>query len=227
MDPKEPQSIENAKIDILFKKYAKEQNIRENFSWPWTGVKIIFLIVVLFLSHHLFLSRQIHFGEITSLVGLHHAWIMPIHEGGHVVLLPLAFLPSMGNFNKLLITLGGSGAQIILPLCILIFYFKKKKYLVCLFALWWIGLNLVDVSMYMERAVDKKGIYLSLLGNIDENPAENDWSYIFKTLGILDYYSYLASFTYWLGDLVMLISMAIYIYYCIYWPWKSFSNLSD
>lgn len=94
-----------------------------------------------------------------------------IHEGGHA----LFFL-----FGRTLTILGGSFWQVAFPLLSFIIAVRKSSHFVAPFALFWVGTNMMDVSLYMRDAPVRR---LPLLGG---HKAGHDWWNLFREWGILD-----------------------------------------
>lgn len=94
-----------------------------------------------------------------------------IHEGGHA----LFFL-----FGRTLTLLGGSFWQIAFPLLSFIIAVRKGSHFVAPFALFWVGTNMMDVSLYMRDAPVRQ---LPLLGG---HKAGHDWWNLFRQWDMLD-----------------------------------------
>ena len=72
-----------------------------------------------------------------------HGINLAIHETGHFVFLP---------FGETMSFLGGSLFQVLLPLVFVGYFLKERDPFAAGVALWWVGLNLWDVSPYIADA---------------------------------------------------------------------------
>ncbi|HEU4400875.1 MAG TPA: hypothetical protein VFT43_02100 [Candidatus Polarisedimenticolia bacterium] len=114
---------------------------------------------------------------------------LAFHEAGHIVFSP---------FGETLHILGGTLLQIFVPL-ILVGYFllKRAPYSAALCG-WWVGENLVNISVYMADARDLR---LPLVGG-----GEQDWTQLFYQFGLLgaDAVAAVSKGTHHLGVVLML-----------------------
>ena len=95
-------------------------------------------------------------------------WInLFIHEGGHGI---------FQIFGQFIYMLGGSLMQIILPAAA-VFVFLRSGMGTLPFTLFWLGENIVNVSVYMSDAPFRR---LPLISKY----ATHDWGYITDTLGV-------------------------------------------
>jgi len=125
------------------------------------------------------------------------------HEAGHTIFF------FVGDF---LHTLAGSAFQIFIP-CVLALYFFvfRKEYFSASLLLFWVGQNIINVSIYMSDAVTQT---LPLLGG---EAVIHDWNYIFSTLGILNYTSTLSHISYNMGIWTIIVAGGL----CFYFSFKS------
>ena len=120
---------------------------------------------------------------------------LAFHEAGHLFLAPFG---TTAHF------LGGTLGQLAVPL-LLGWYFlvvRPTRPLGAAFCAWWLGENLVDISVYMADARD---LALPLVGGGD-----HDWNELFYRFGLLgeDSVRAMATGTHRLGTLVMLFGIA-------------------
>jgi hypothetical protein len=125
-----------------------------------------------------------------------------IHEAGHAI---FAFF---GDFIHVLM---GSGFQTLFPAVFVGYFALKKAWYSASIVLMWVGINLVNVSVY---AGDAQRMQLPLLGN-----GEHDWNWIFSQLGVLQYTDSIASMIYLLGVVVLVVACSGALYYA----WQDFS----
>lgn len=110
------------------------------------------------------------------------AWIhlpnLIFHEAGHVVFMP---------FGELMMILGGSLMQVIVPGTILyVFMMREYDPYAASIAFWWLGQNLTDVALYISDASARS---LPLIGGMSEEA--HDWGNILTMTWLLRYDSLL------------------------------------
>ena len=119
---------------------------------------------------------------------------LAFHEAGHVFLRP---------FGHIVHVLGGTIFQVGIP-ALLIWYFvaRRSDAFASACCLWWVGENLVNVSVYMADARD---LMLPLVGG-----GEHDWNELFFRFGVLTEPSVqaISAGTRAAGVLVMLLGLA-------------------
>src|SRR2546422_10034560 len=74
-----------------------------------------------------------------------HVISIPFHEAGHVIFAP---------FGDLMMSLGGSLNQILIPVVCLVAFLTAKNFnpFAAAVMLWWAGQNFVDVAIYINDA---------------------------------------------------------------------------
>ena len=108
---------------------------------------------------------------------------LPLHEGGHVIFM---------FFGKTLHALGGSFWQIAFPLLWFIIALGQKSQ-VAPFPLFWVGENMMDVSLYIRDAPVR---VLPLLGG---RRSGHDWYYLLSQWDLLDSADMLADLMFYTG----------------------------
>jgi hypothetical protein len=108
---------------------------------------------------------------------------LPLHEGGHFLFMFL---------GRTLYVLGGSFWQIMFPLLWFIIALRQRSQ-VFPFALFWVGENMMDVSLYIR---DAPGRMLPLLGG---DKSGHDWHYLLSKWGAMDSAGTLADIMYYGG----------------------------
>ncbi len=97
------------------------------------------------------------------------SWIdLFIHEAGHLF---------FGVFGRFMNILGGSVMQLLIPLVSVVVLFRTTR-LISTFALFWLGENFVNVSIYVRDATRMK---LRLISPA----ATHDWNYLLGQLNLL------------------------------------------
>lgn len=121
------------------------------------------------------------------------------HEAGHVIFMP---------FGSFLHALGGSLTQILIPLlCSLYFFFQGQNFSGSL-VLFWVGQNLINVSVYVSDAIKMQ---LPLLGG---DNVIHDWNYLLIYIGKLRYAEEIGTTFFVLGILVLLLAAILSLRYC-------------
>ena len=105
---------------------------------------------------------------------LHHV-SLPFHEAGHVLFSP---------FGDLMTALGGSLAQVLVPIvCLVAFVTTSPNPFGAAVMCWWAGENLLEVALYAD---DARSLQLVLLGGRTGAVVEcHDWERILQMLGLL------------------------------------------
>ena len=111
---------------------------------------------------------------------------LPFHEFGHLF---------FGPFGDTLGIWGGTIMQLLIPFGILISFCLRKETLGAAFSAFWLGENLLNISVYMA---DARKMELPLVGSGD-----HDWNIILSGLNMLQYDTSIASVVKTLGWLIM------------------------
>lgn len=115
------------------------------------------------------------------------------HEAGHVLFIP---------FGRFLYILGGSLFQIMVPLGISVYFFVTHQRYASAIALWWVGQNFLDVSVYIRDARERA---LPLLIDL---PEAHDWHNILLSLRLLPYDDIIANLCVAIGILIYIGAIA-------------------
>ena len=123
-----------------------------------------------------------------------HLINLPFHEAGHVVFLP---------FGRFMTILGGTLAQILMPLiCLGTFLIKTRDPFGAAVALWWTAESMMDIAPYIN---DARALDLMLIGGVTGKETDgHDWNNILTMLNLLEWDHRLAHLTYNVGVLLML-----------------------
>lgn len=129
-----------------------------------------------------------------------HSINLPFHEAGHVI---------FRIFGRFMMSLGGSLAQILMPLiCLAVFLLKTRDAFAASFCLWWTGQNFMDLAPYIN---DARSLTLPLLGGNTGRTSPygfHDWEFILKETGLIQYDHVLAHASYKFGSLLMILAFA-------------------
>ena len=125
-----------------------------------------------------------------------HNIVLPIHEAGHVFLMP---------FGEFLTILGGSFLQVALPLAIgAAFALKNRDNFGAAVCLWWAGASLLDLAPYVYDALQPQ---LMLLGGHTGEDGPHDWIYLLECFGQLHRAHGWGAFVHTLGAGVLLAGL--------------------
>jgi hypothetical protein len=116
---------------------------------------------------------------------------LPLHEGGHFISIP---------FGRTFYVLGGSFWQITFPLLWCLIAIGQKSQ-VAPFPLFWVGENMMDVSLYIRDAPVRA---LPLLGG---HKSGHDWYYLLSRWDMMDSAETLADVFYDLGILLCVLAI--------------------
>ena len=131
-----------------------------------------------------------------------HLIVLPIHEAGHVLFIP---------FGRFMTVLGGSLAQVLLPLVLMasfVFGFggSRRDNFVASLMLWWAAVSIIDLAPYIWDAFDPKMMLLG--GKTGAESDGHDWQNILGDLGLIKRAHLIASIAHTLGLIVMLAAYA-------------------
>jgi hypothetical protein len=119
-----------------------------------------------------------------------------IHEAGHTIFSPF------GDFIHIL---GGSLFQVLVPMVFSGYFFFRGQYYSGALSLYWVGQNLMNVSVYARDAIVMQ---LPLLGG---DGVIHDWNYI----NVLPHTGQIAATIYGAGLGVMVIAFALSFYFSL------------
>ena len=125
---------------------------------------------------------------------------LAFHEAGHIFLAP---------FGETIHVLGGTLGQLAVPALLVGYFLKRGQPFSAAFALFWLGQNFVNVSVYMG---DARAMALPLVGG-----GEHDWTNLFYTFGLLSEESVatVSRLTHHLGLLVMIAGFGWSAFYLL------------
>jgi hypothetical protein len=154
--------------------------------------KLLFLCLLLYWSYYLLFSPQ----PWIFLDGVN----LIFHEAGHW----LFFI-----FGQFMSVLGGSLLQCLIPLGIGVYFLLTRQLFSFAFCLFWLGDNLINVSVYIR---DATSMVLPLLGG---DGVIHDWNWILSSLNLLSYDQPLGGFIWRCGVLCVLAGLG-YMCFLIY-----------
>lgn len=126
-----------------------------------------------------------------------HGPLLLFHEAGHVLFIP---------FGHALMVAGGTLLQLLLPLAlVLVLLLKQRDPFGAAFALWLLGVSLLDVAPYVYDALQPQLMLLS--GAVGEEGG-HDWIYLLDVVGWRSQARMLGTLIHRLGALVVLVALA-------------------
>ena len=128
-----------------------------------------------------------------------HAILLPFHEAGHY-----AIFRWFGDF---IMTLGGSAAQLLMPLILAgALLVKRRDPFGAAIFFWLLGFSTIDMAVYMYDAFDPK---LMLLGGATGAESDgHDWQNLFGDMGLLRRARGIGRFFGFVGMAMMLAALA-------------------
>ncbi len=154
--------------------------VRNKFINPF---KIILVIIISwYMYYYTNTISEWHFIDNVNLI---------FHEAGHIVFI---------MFGDLIRTLGGGLMQIIIPSVFSFYFFKNKNNFSASLLLFWLGQNLLNISVYAGDAINMD---LPLLGG---DNVYHDWNHLLSSINMLNYTEQIASFLYITGIVIFIIA---------------------
>ena len=158
----------------------------------------LFLRIPLLLLLGYFTIRIISGKEYALLINTD----LVFHEAGHTIFF------FGGEFLNIF---GGTLMQIIVPLILALYFYRKGNAFSAVVVLWWLGENLVNISVY---ASDARAQELPLIAS----GLIHDWNYMFGRLGLLESDLFIGSLIWTFG----IGSMIISVLYALFMAFKAF-----
>jgi len=143
----------------------------------------IAVIASVYFIYYCFTFSDWHFIDNVNLI---------IHEAGHVI------FSFFGEFIQLL---GGSFLQILFPFIFVLYFLKKQEYFSASLLLFWVGQNMINVSVYISDAIVMQ---LPLLGG---DNSMHDWNNILQMSKLLKYTDKIGSGLFILGVIVIIFAI--------------------
>jgi hypothetical protein len=167
------------------------------------GIKgLVYLILIVYLVQAADAFYEVAPGRSWPflLAAIRNGIFLFIHEGGHFLFM---------FFGETLRILGGSFWQIVFPLLSCIIAVRKRSHFIAPFALFWVGTNMMDVSLYMRDAP------LRLLPLLGGHKSWHDWWNLFRKWDMLDSAGTVADIFYFLGLFVSIVAIGGGIYLAV------------
>jgi hypothetical protein len=139
-------------------------------------------------------------GDADIMGSFMHLIVLPIHEAGHMLFIPL---------GRFMTVLGGSLFQVLLPLVLMASFMfgfggSRRDNFAASLMLWWAAVSIIDVAPYIWDAFDPKMMLLG--GKTGAESDGHDWQNILGDLGLLKRAHLIAGIAHKLGFVVMLVA---------------------
>jgi hypothetical protein len=160
------------------------------------SLKTMFTILVFIYSVMLIFSGLDMINGTDRIIHLPN---LIFHEAGHVI---------FGFFGQFIGSLGGTLAQLIIPLlCFHQFLIKQRDIFSATIMFWWFGENFLDIAPYVNDA--RAGVMPLLGGNTGQTAPYgfHDWQYLLTETGLINFDHIIAWTLHILGSAIMIASL--------------------
>ena len=179
-------------MNFLF--YNKKNITKKNFVF-----RLTLFIIVFYYSFNVVKLTINGFNDPDIPFSFLHNVDLIFHEAGHLI---------FSFFGEFITALGGTMMQLIIPLiCMYVLLVRSKDPFGSAICFWWVGENFLDISIYMN---DAERMWLPLLGGRFGHSSPygvHDWNYILTELNILQFCQLFAKLVFFLGFLIIIISL--------------------
>jgi hypothetical protein len=153
---------------------------------------ILVLLAALYGAYYAQTGSEWHFIDNVDLI---------FHEAGHTIFF------WTGEWLRIL---AGSAFQVALPFFIAVYFFLQKQKISGALTLLWVGMNVINVSIYAGDAVRME---LPLLGG---DGVIHDWNYLLSSLNLLSSTDTIATVLKFCGDACIFFGSlgALYLAWC-------------
>ena len=163
--------------------------------------QVIVLLILVYFSWYLATDYQTPHGrrDMPFVIWIIDTIDLFIHEGGHGI---------FGIFGRFMHFLGGSLIQVILPVAAIVVFLRTSGLRSLIGTLYWLGHNLINVSIYIDDAPKQQ---LTLISK----HATHDWRWLCGYMGILDSAEDLAAVVAFLGVLSLIGAIGVGVYFVV------------
>lgn len=164
--------------------------------------QVIVLIILIYLSWYLATDYQTPHGrhDMPFLVWVIDTLDLFMHEGGHGI---------FKIFGQFMYFLGGSLIQVIIPVAAVIVFLKTSGLRSLIGTLYWLGHNLINISIYVGDAPKQQ---LTLISR----HAIHDWRWILGRMGMLDSAGDFAAVISFFGVLALIGAVGVGVYFIVH-----------
>ena len=140
-----------------------------------TAARMGRLLLTLLLAYAANIAFHNEYGAVPLLSDIDTA----IHEFGHILFMP---------FSETTMILGGSLFQVALPLVFTGYFLigpkRTRDVFAAMVCLWWVSINLLQVSIYAADA--RAGQLMLITGQTGQESDAHDWYNLFSRWGLLE-----------------------------------------
>jgi hypothetical protein len=122
------------------------------------------------------------------------------HEAGHLL---------FGYFGEFMLVAGGTLGQLLVPAGIAVYFAARREFYSASVVLFWVGENLLNISVYLKDAAAMELPLVSLGGG----DSIHDWNWLLLKFNVLAYDQVIGNFVIGLGALVIMASVALGFYF--------------
>lgn len=122
------------------------------------------------------------------------------HEAGHLL---------FGYFGEFMLVIGGTLGQLLVPAGIGLYFTMRRELYSSTVALFWIGQNLLNISVYVKDAAAMELPLVSIGGG----ESIHDWNWLLLKFNVLAWDQTIGNCVYGLGVLIMVASVALGFYF--------------
>jgi hypothetical protein len=164
--------------------------------------QVIVLIILIYLSWYLATDYQTPHGrqDMPFLIWVIDTLDLFMHEGGHGI---------FKIFGQFMYFLGGSLIQVIIPVAALIVFLRTSGLRSLIGTLYWLGHNLINISIYVADAPKQQ---LTLISR----HAMHDWRWILGRMGMLDSAGDFAAVISFLGVVALVGAIGVGVYFIVH-----------
>lgn len=152
--------------------------------WAWRALILLYFLL-LFLKY----LKNPDYSSVFGAINL------GVHELGHMV---------FGIFGQFIGILGGTFAQILFPLGVMVGFYLQRDYFAICFSFGWLATSFYGVATY---AADARSQSLPLVSPFGGETIIHDWDFILSKLGLLQFDAQVGNFFRFIGILSFLICL--------------------
>jgi len=118
------------------------------------------------------------------------------HEAGHLL---------FGYFGEFIMVIGGTIGQLLVPAGIVAYFLMREEFFSATVALFWVGQNLLNISVYVK---DAAAMELPLV-NIGGGDGIHDWNWLLLKFNLIHHDQAIGTMVYGLGVLIMVVAVGL------------------
>jgi len=122
------------------------------------------------------------------------------HEAGHLL---------FSWFGEFIQVIGGTLGQLFVPSAFVVYFYLRREFFSSAVSLFWAGQSFFSISVYIK---DARVMDLPLVSVGGGEDTIHDWNYILAKLGILGWDHALGSMAFWIGMMIIAVSIVWAVY---------------